>query len=392
MSTPCNVVHRKHPEGAARVGRSRGCLVCVLGVAVSLSSAMLAQAPGSQQSDASKSWSAATDSVTDSANPTRTFQSHTQSSDRTIDTRSIQTRGPDGNFIPYQDIETETVKVNATTSRTITRTFVRGGDGAKALFQVTEEERRTLPGGDSNVMRTTSNPDANGNLQLVQREIRETRKSGPDVQETKTTVQLPSINGGLAPVMETQESQKRSGRTVEIQKTTLLPDGDGKWQVGEVRRSTISDDGKARSKEERVFRPDSEGKMGEVSRTVSKETSDVSGEAKKSEATYSVDVPGAASDGSLHLVERVSTTQRSSSSGQRTTQTTEQANPGDPGSGLVVSTITTDTVRPGTSGGQATRTVEIRGGSGDLGVVSVDTTKSTSVQAIQVQIAPPKPK
>jgi hypothetical protein len=114
-------------------------------------------------------------------NPTRTLKSHTQSGNRTVDNQSVQRRGDNGDFEPYQDVEKTTVQVNATTVRTTTRTFGRNADGAKTLVQVTEEEARTQPGGNSNVVRTTSNPDANGNLQLVQREIEETKRIGKDV-------------------------------------------------------------------------------------------------------------------------------------------------------------------------------------------------------------------
>ena len=66
---------------------------------------------------------------------------------------------------------------------------------------------------------------------------RRRKRSGKDVEETKTTVMLPSINGGLAPAMKVQERRERGANdTVESQKTTLLPDGTGKWQVGEIRQ------------------------------------------------------------------------------------------------------------------------------------------------------------
>jgi hypothetical protein len=91
------------------------------------------------------------------------------------------------------------------------------------------------------------------------------------------------------------------------------------------------------------------------------------------------------------LVERATTAQHTSSTGQQTTeQQVEQSNPGDPGSGLRVITLTTDTVRPGASGAQATRTIQARDANGSLGIVSVDTTKSDNIHAIQVQIAPSK--
>jgi hypothetical protein len=71
----------------------------------------------------------------------------------------------------------------------------------------------------------------------------------------------------------------------------------------------------------------------------------------------------------------------------------EQPDPGNPGSGMRVTTLTTDTVRPGTSAAQATRTIQARDANGNLGVVSVDASKSDNIHAIQVQIAPSqKPK
>jgi hypothetical protein len=235
------------------------------------SNAVLAQTPDFPAADSNKSWTATTESKADYGNPTRTFVSHTQNGNRTVDERSLQTRGAEGNLTPYQDIETETVRVNATTTRTTTRTFVQDGNGSKTLFQITEERKQSLPGGDSKVERTTSNSDANGNMQVVQREVQQTRNTSPDVEETKTTVMLPSINGGLAPAMQIRERQERSGNTVEIQKTTLLPDGAGTWQVGEVRQSTIKDEGRDRTTEERVSRPDSEGKLQEITRTVGRQ-------------------------------------------------------------------------------------------------------------------------
>jgi hypothetical protein len=385
-------IGRSRPSRPARLSRL---VVLMIGAFLSPSLALWAQTSDSQTGDANKSWTATTESLGENVNPTRTTESHTQSGNRTLDKQSIVRRGSGGNFEPYQDIEKETVQVDAATVRTTTRVFGRATDGTRTLVQVTEEERHTLPGGDSNVVRATSNPDANGKLQVVQRQIEETKKTSRDVEETKTTVMLPSVNGGLAPAMKVQEVRKQGANdTVESQKTTLLPDGNGNWQVGETRQATTKQEGKERSTEERVSRPDSEGKLGEVSRTVSRESASASGEKRNTVETRSIDVPGSARDGSLHVIERSTTVQGPSSSGQQTTeQQVEQPNPGDPGSELRLTTRTVETVRPGPSGTQGTRTIETRGANGSVGVVSVDTTKSDKIPAIKVQIAPSeKPK
>jgi len=394
---PAGAGHQRSDDCAhtSRIARLSQLMLLAIGTYFCSSLALWAQQTG----DANTSWTATTESQSGDINPTRTIESHTQSGNRTLDKQSLQRRGSDGQFEPYQDIEKETVRLDASSVRTITRTFGRDANGAKTLVQVTEEEKHTLLGGDSNVVRTISNPDGNGKLLLIQRQIEETKRTSEDVEETKTTMMLPSANGGLAPAMKVQERRQRGANdTVESQKTTLLPDGAGNWQVSEIRQATTRQEGRGKSEggstEERISRRDAEGKLGEVSRSASNETESASGERRDTFETYSVNVPGSVSDGSLHLVERATTVQRTSSTGQQSTeQQVEQPSPGDPGSSLRVTILTTGTVRPGPSGAQATRTVQARDVNGNLGVVLVDTTKSDNVHAIQVQIAPSeKPK
>jgi hypothetical protein len=383
------------PQWISRSIRLCNLALFAFGACFYLSFALWAQTSDSKTDDANNSWTDTTESQSDNLNPTRTVESHTHSGNRTLDNQSVQRRGSGGQFEPYQDIEKQTVQLDATTVRTTTRTYGRDSDGNKTLLQITEEEKHNMPGGGSNVVRSTSNPDANGNLQLVQRQIEETKKISKDVEETKTTVMLPSINGGMTTAMQVEERRERGANdTVQSQKTTLLPDGAGHWQVGEVQHSTSKQDGKSRTTEEQVSRPDSEGNMGEVSRTVSKTSESASGEKRDTVETYSVDAPGSARDGSMHMVERATTVQHSSPTGQQTTEKQVlQPNPGDPNSGLQLTTRTIDIVRPGATGAQATRTIQTRDVNGSLGVVSVDTSKSDNVQAIQVQIAPSeKPK
>ncbi len=398
---PAGGGHQRSDDCAhtSRIARLSQLMLLAIGTYFCSSLALWAQTSDSPTGDATNSWTATTESQSANVNPTRTIESHTQSGNRTLDKQSLQRRGSDGQFEPYQDIEKETVQLDATSVRTITRTFGRDANGAKTLVQVTEEEKHTPPGGDSNVVRTISNPDGNGKLLLIQRQIEETKRTSEDVEETKTTMMLPTANGGLAPAMKVQERRQRgTNDTVESQKTTLLPDGAGNWQVSEIRRATTSQEGAGksedRSTEERISRRDSEDKLGEVSRTLSNESESSPGEKRDTVETYSTNVPGSAGDGSLHLVERAITVQRTSSTGQQTTeQKVERPSPGDPGSTLQVTILTTDSVRTGPSGAQATRTVQSRDVNGDLGVVFVDTTKSDNIHAIQVQIAPSeKPK
>src|SRR5689334_21337572 len=70
-------------------------------------------------------------------NPTRTRESHTESNGRTIDRKTVERLGPDGRYVPYLDTETETVRVDANTTRTTERSFGRGPDGQRTLMQQT---------------------------------------------------------------------------------------------------------------------------------------------------------------------------------------------------------------------------------------------------------------
>jgi len=340
------------------------------------------------------------DSTTDSKSddllptriPVRIIESHRQDGNRTFEKRSVQIQGVDGRLARYQEIETETLQVDPTTVRTTMRTFGRDVNGAKSLIQVTEEEKHTLPGGGSNLQRITFNPDVNGKLQPVQRETVETKVISKDVEETNVTVMLTSINGGLAPAFKTHELRKRGANaTVETEKITWFPDINGKWQLSETRQNTATQQAEDSKIEERVFRPDAEGKLGQISRVVSEESESTSGEKRSVLNTYSIDVPGTTRDGSLHLVERKTSTGSSRSTGVRETQQkVEQTNPGDPGAGLRVSVLVDGRMVSEPSGEQSTVTIRAIDSNSSFGVVSVDTTKSDQVPTIQIQETPSK--
>jgi hypothetical protein len=356
---------------------------------------IFAQTSDSQTAqEPSKSWTTTTDlksgDVTSQHIPVRIIESHSEKGNGALDKRSVEIRQTDGHFEPYQDVERETLTVDASTVRTTMRTLARDVNGMKALVQVTEEEKHILPGDGANIVRVTYNPDVNGRLQPVQREIVETKKIEKGLEETNTTVMLPNVNGGLSPAYKTHEVRKRSANnTVESQKTTLLHDGAGNWQVNEVRQTTTRQEGTNRTTDERVSRLDSEGKLGEVSHVVSKESESTAGEKRSLVETHSIDVPGTERDGSLHLIERKTSTEHSSSTGEQATeQRVEQTDPGDPGLDLRVSVLVEGRMVPGPAGEQSTVTIRARDSNGKFGIVAVDTTKADRIPTIHVQQTP----
>jgi hypothetical protein len=327
-------------------------------------------------------------------NPMRTTESHTKSGNRTFDKKNVEVLNADGVYEPYYEVETETVQENATTTRSIARTYNPGVNGTKQLSQVTEEEAQDSANGDANRVRTTSNPDSNGNLQAVRREITEVKMKDPESRDTQTTVYLIDITGQLSPSMRIDEQQKRRvNRELASVKTTSLRDANGGWQVYEVGEKTIKEDGQNRSTEERIARRDFEGNISPVSKVVSHDAQ-VNGQVTTTAESFSIDVPGSARDGKLHLVERGTTVQKNDPGRNTTEHLIEQVDTGDPQAGLVVSTKTTNVIVSKAEGTKETDTTSARNpDNADFSVVSIETKKTDQIPAIQVQTAPSdKPK
>jgi hypothetical protein len=254
------------------------------------------------------------------------------------------------------------------------------------LAQVTEEEITNLPNGESNVVRTTSNPDPYGDLHVMQREVIETTKEGPDSQVTNSTVYLTDISGNLAPAWQTQEQQKRGANgSIETTKTTKSADsGNGGWQLDEITKQVVREDGETRTTEDRISRPDSEGNLSQVSRIVVKDTQ-INGQNVETAETYSDYVPGSTRDGRLHLIQRVTTVQSRNPGRTTTEQQVERINPYGLHGDMIVMTKTSDVVTSGPAGAERTKTTRVWNPDGGFSVISVETTKSDQPPVIELQ-------
>jgi hypothetical protein len=353
-------------------------------------SAVSVRAQDAQANKPDEPWKATTQTSIDHANPSRTLESHSKSDNRSVDKQRVEVLGPDGRYQPYYDTETETIQVNATTIRTVVREYRWDTDGRRNLLEVTEQESQSSPNGDTHVVSTTSSADVDGNLHLAQREVADTRKASPDVQETRTTVYVNDGTGSFTPSQQTREVQTSGAdHSVEVKKTTLLPGANGSWQVFEVKEKTIKeDDAKNRATEERVSRSDVDGRVSEVSRTVGHETENADGEKSATVETYTPNVPGMAGDGKLHLTERNTGNQNRDADRRNTEQQIEQPKPGNPTDGLQVTAKTKYTVHYAANGTQQTKTIQTRDANGNFSIISVETEKSDKVPAQQEQKTP----
>jgi hypothetical protein len=353
-----------------------------------------AHAQDSQPKNTHESWTATARTSLANTSPTRTTESHVSSGNQTVDSQIVEALGPNGQYQPSRETEKETVHVNASTTRTVVRVYSWDVNGRRNLDQMTEQEARSSARGDVHLIRTTSISDGDGNLQISQREVADTRKTSPDVQETKTTIYRIDGNGGLTPSLQTQELQKRGAdHRVEVKKTLLQPNSSGGWEVAEVKETTIKEDSKNRTSEESISRPDSDGGLSEVSRSVGQETENAAGDKNSTVEIYFWNAPGVADDGGLRLNSQVTTVRKTDSGGTITEQQRKQPDPNDANGGLQVGTRTKYTVRYAASGTDETKTIQERNVNGTLNVVSVESRRSDQPSAAQIQTAPSeKPK
>ncbi|HKW27230.1 MAG TPA: hypothetical protein VJN48_15700 [Terriglobales bacterium] len=336
----------------------------------------------SDQSDSGQSWNSNTSLQDQSGNtnPTRVTQSHREENGRQIDVQTLETKGINGGSQVYGQTETETVKVDAATTRVITRHYVTNTDGDKVVNSVTMEEKRELPDGGESVTRSVSSPDANGNLQVTRREIEKTVQSAPDQRTTDTTVLSPGPDGTLAPSTKSHEVQKKvQPGTTAYTRSVSLRDGNGNWQVNEVRQGTIEKSGDTETKRENVSRLNADGKMALAEKTVSTETSSA-GEQRKQVQKYSTSMDGVTADpdGQMHLDRQVTTVTRIGPNGQQvTSQSVDQRSQAAPDAGLRPTQRVLDITTTGLDGvKQQTETIQSADPNGGMGVVWVDTRKT----------------
>ena len=344
-----------------------------------------------QDNSPDKSWTANSQQADPNAalNPTRSHTTHSEINGRVVDTTVVERLGPDGRYVPYSEIERESVKVSDTVVRSVERSYGRDADGRRTLTQEMREESRSFADGAMKVERTTSNPDGNGGLQVVQRTEIDAKTVSPGLRETKTIVFSAGGNGELGPAMQIEERERKTDAgSVEFTKSTSHSDGAGHWTVTERREGTIRQDAGGTTKDERVLRPDAAGKMAVVERTLSREAPSGAGTTE----TYSTDVPGQAGNEGLQLVRRESTLQGTSAGGgRRTTRLVEQTNPGDTRLGLQVTQQAIDIVSTGANGvAREQGTIVTTDANGNMNSAWVDMGSSNKPAAVKVETAPAK--
>ena len=371
-----NTTHRKFGPLAQLLMRSAFRFVLCATMAACV------QAQDSKQGT-DESWTATTESSIPNINPSRTIESHAKSGNRTIDKQRFEVLGVNGGYRSFSETETETMEVDATTNRTLVRTYRWDENGRRILTEVLEEDSRTGPSGNTRVERKISSADVNGNLQVARRETVDTTKISPDVEATESAIYHRDSYGGFTQVEQTQVLKThRADDGVAIKTTTRLPDGNGRWKVTDVTEKLIKDDGTNRTTEERVSRSDLEGRLFQTSRILEKDKETATGEIRRTVENYSLYAPGYF-DNSLHLNQRITATLKKDRTGEITDQQIEQPSAGNPSDGPRVIARTKYVVKYAATGTQRTKTVENRDANGKFKTVLGEMQESTQAPHTQ---------
>ena len=206
---------------------------------------------------------------------------------------------------PQAFIEEETIQVNPETTRTVTRTYHDDGYGSRRLVRVAEETRTVTEDGQEEAVRTISNPDANGRLQVQMEETQRVVARGDNEFEVQTVVTRPGANRGLQPMEQyVQTELRQADGTVELDRIYYVLGSDRQWQPLERRTAVTRAVGEERRTEEEVYRADLNQRMSLSDKITSREWQTEDGTVQRTIETRNVN-----SQGRLELAERVSTVQ-----------------------------------------------------------------------------------
>ncbi len=200
-------------------------------------------------------------------------------------------------------VEEETIQVNPQTTRVVTRIYHDDGFGSRRLVSVTEETRTVKKDGQEEAVRTISRPDANGRLQVEEKQTQRVVSREDNEFEVQTVVSMPGADRRLHPVEQFVQTERRQADgTVELDLTSYVVDSNGRWQP--VKRHTAvtrAVGGESRTEEE-VYQADLNRRLSLTDRITSREWQTENGPLRRTTETRSVNPQG-----KLQLAERVTT-------------------------------------------------------------------------------------
>lgn len=306
---------------------------------------------------------------------TRTV-TQTQSSGGVVTkTERVSIPGINGGSQNLVDQETQTVKVNDRTTRTIKKIYGQGPDGNRQLIGIERTDTTDLGGGKSKSESTYSQVDEGGESSVTRREVSETVPTGPHASVTNTTVFTPGMSGGMDPSQKIQETHSSNNNTEHTVKTVLTPNVNGGWQTNQKTVTVVNKQGKnQQTEDETLYAADANGNLTVAKRVVTRDWKAKDGKDHQETSTYTMTQGGTltAQGGGLTLTKRVASVKTVKPNGTvETHEQTEERSVIAPSQGMQVTGAVVTVAKP-TKGTMQTRsTVLTDDGNGQLRQVSI---------------------
>jgi hypothetical protein len=148
---------------------------------------------------------------------------------------TVTTQSINGRTVPMEQVEERVLRNDASgklTERTIHR-YDPQGNPLPPVRQTIEEIKR--PDGSSNVQSTTYSTDINGNRQITEKSVTDTRKNASG-ETSETVVQRPTVNG-FETVEKHSQVVAKQGENYQAEDTIYRSDGNGGFYTA-VRQTT----------------------------------------------------------------------------------------------------------------------------------------------------------
>lgn len=231
--------------------------------------------------------------------PTISQKTSPNGSQTTVTTQSIN-----GRTVPMEEIDVRVLRDDASGKVTerIVRKYDPQGNALPPTRQVIEEQNR--PDGSSTVQSTTYSTDINGNTQVTEKSVTDTKKS--DSGETsETVVQRPTLNG-LETVQKESTVLSKQPNGYQSESTTYRRNGNGEFYPAVRQTTEHTVQGSEVTDNSAEYERDSSGELALHGQTVTHTTTRPDGLKDSVVDIYSRDVPGTVSESGspLKLQER----------------------------------------------------------------------------------------
>jgi hypothetical protein len=194
----------------------------------------------------------------------------TKSGGREVVTEVVQVPGMNGGFETAAKTITETAGIGSDSVKVKRDVLGNGPLGPFSLIQTSDTDQQSFPDGTSRTVTNTWVPDLGGRINLLSRQVQETKSVAPNVQQSETILYVPGMNEALTDTERVLKEERRlSPNLVRTVSRHDVRDGNGQWQTTETRNREVRTVGNVEVLEEETVRLlDGDGNLTLSERTI----------------------------------------------------------------------------------------------------------------------------